>query len=448
MLEAKIERVAYPRGRIGLENVELKLEPGTVLLVAGPSGSGKSTLLKTLAGVVPFIEEASVEAEIRVRGERLDQLPPGRRPIAYLPQDPGELALGEYGAEVLLFYGAKPRLPLANLLDRRIYEMSSGQLQRLVLSAVTGRDRDIVLLDEPLANLDAESSSQAYNTIRELIRNGVSVVIAEHRLSRVAGLASEMLVLSRGRLVFRGSPEEGLEVAERVGARPVRVSGVSLEKPCSCVEGEPVAGLNKVYVGYSGRLVLQGLDFVCPRGSLMAVVGPNGSGKTTLLKLLAGLMRPWRGRVWYSWGRWDWRMIGYVPSSPWLSFLEESVLDEVASVAHRAGSTTPVEDAIEALELLGLRGYEGEKPWRLSGGEMARLAVARAIVKKPRLLLLDEPLRGQDRRSAEAVLEAARLVARLGGCSVVVTHDLEFLSKFDAVFRLDKGCYLDWPSSS
>jgi len=448
VLEARIARVAYPGGRIGIEGVELRLEPGTVLLVAGPSGSGKSTLLKTLAGVIPFIEEASIKAEIRARGERIDQLPPGRRPLAYLPQDPGELALGEYGAEVLLFYGAKPRLPLGSLLDRRIYEMSSGQLQRLILSAVTGQDRSIVLLDEPLANLDAESSAQAYNTIRELSRNDVSVVIAEHRLSRVASLASEVLVLSKGRLVFRGSPEEGLEVAERIGARPVHASGVSLEKPCSGVEGEPVAGLSRVYAGYGGRPVLQGLDFGCPRGSLVAVVGPNGSGKTTMLKLLAGLMKPWRGRVWYSWGRWDWRMIGYVPSSPWLSFLEESVLDEVASVARRAGNTTPVEDAIEVLELLGLRGYEGEKPWRLSGGEMTRLAVARAIVKKPRLLLLDEPLRGQDRRSAETVLEAARLVAQLGGCSVVVTHDLEFLPRFDAVFRLDRRCYLDWLSSS
>ncbi|WP_058371262.1 ATP-binding cassette domain-containing protein [Pyrodictium occultum] len=448
MLEAQVRRVTYPGGRVAVENVHVSLEPGEVLLVVGPSGSGKSTLLKTIAGVIPFIEDAHLHGSILVHGESIEGLPPGRRPVAYMPQDPSELALGDYGAEILLLYGAKPRLEVEELLERRVSEMSSGQLQRLLLSAVLGQGRSIVLLDEPLANLDVYSSSLAYRTVKEVAGEGGSVIVAEHRVSKLAGLADKILVLGKdGRPVYYGkNVEGGLRIAEDIGVRPADATGeqVEIDVSCKSVSGwkDAVAGLENVYAGYEGRAVLKGLSFICPRGAMVAVIGPNGSGKTTMLRLLAGVAKPWRGRVYYAWGRWDWRMIGYAPASPWLSFLEDTVFDEVAVAARRAGSSSFREDALEVLKLLGLQEYLGEKPWRLSGGEMVRLAVARAVVKKPRLLLLDEPLRGQDRRSAEVVLEAARLVARSGGCSVVVTHDLEFLREFDLIYRVDRGCYM------
>lgn len=449
MLEARIERVVYPGGRTGVGGVSILLEPGSVLLVAGPSGSGKSTLLKTLAGVIPFIEDARVEASIRVDGRAVESLPPRHRPIAYLPQEPGELALGDYGAETLLFYGAKPRLSVGDLLDKRVYEMSSGQLQRLILSTVTGQGRSIVLLDEPLANLDIDSSSQAYKTVEELVEEKVSVVVAEHRISRVASLADRILVLGGGgRQLFYGDVDKGLRVAEEIGVRPAREEPLpAATGDCTSARGEPVARLENVYAGYSGRLLFRGLDFTCPKGVLAAVIGPNGSGKSTLLKILAGILKPWRGRVHYSWGVWDWRMIGYVPASPWLSFIENTVLEEVANVARRAGSKTPVEDSLSMLEMVGLKSYAGEKPWRLSGGEMVRLAIARALVKKPRLLLLDEPLRGQDKWNALRIIEALRNMTGGDGCTLVVTHDLEFLGRFDTVYRIDRGCYTGWQNS-
>ncbi len=442
-VSVEVASVQYPGGLRGLGRVSFQLEPGELLLVVGPSGSGKSTLLKTVAGVIPFIEEAEASARLVVGGRDFSRLPPRERPVAYMPQDPRELVVGDTGLEILALYGGHPVIPVGDIVWKHVWEMSSGQLQRLVLSAVAGMGRRLLLLDEPLANLDVEASRESLETLRQLKREGLALVVAEHRVSRTWRLADKVLVLHRGSPVYYGDDvEEGLKTAEELGVRPA-----SPRQPCQRRVGTPgalVARVEDVVAGYGGRPVLSSVTVECRGGSMVAVVGPNGSGKTTLLRVLAGLLKPSKGRVVYAWGRWDWRLIGYVPPDPWLSFTEKTVLEEVAATARRAGVRDPYTEAERVLDEVGLRGQLHRRPWELSGGEKLRLAVARMAVKKPRLMLLDEPFRGQDQYTAQRLLDLLSSLAAQGSCVVAVTHDLEFLGEFDTVWRVEAGGVRVW----
>jgi len=438
MFKAHIERVLYPSGCTGVRGVKVDLNPGEVLLVVGPSGSGKSTLLKALAGVIPYIEEGSVIGRVVVDGVDVSSLRPGKRPVAYMPQNPCELVLGEYGYETILLYGSKPVMPIDDIEAKPVSEMSSGQLQRLVLSNIVGQGRRVVLLDEPLANLDIEASRDAVDSVKQLASQGVSVIVAEHRVSRVAKIASKILVLEKGHPRYYGEDvEAGLEIAEKIGVRLVS-SAPKMVWRGRC--GEDIVVIAEgLWVGYGGKPVLRGAHFVCRSGELTAIIGPNGSGKTTLLRTLAGLLRPWKGEVRYGWGKWHWKMIGYVPSNPWLGFTEETLYAEVYNVAMRASVVDAERKSRELLEALGLQHLVERSPWELSGGEKVRLAIAKMAVKEPLLFLLDEPFRGQDREGIEAIMNVLEQLALRGSCCVVVTHDIEFLNYFDKVYKVAKG---------
>lgn len=438
MLMAHIERVSYPNGCTGVRGVKVSLDPGEILLLVGPSGSGKSTLLKALGGIIPYVEEGNVVGRVVINGVDVSDLRPGERPIAYMPQNPSELVLGEYGYETILLYGGKPIMSIDDIKAKPVSEMSSGQLQRLVLSSIVGQGRCIVLLDEPLANLDIEASRDAIDSVKQLASHGISVIVAEHRVSRVAKVASKILVLDKGRPVYYGEDvEAGLEIAEKVGVRPASpIPKTILHSRCG---EDMVVVAEDVWVGYGGKPVLRGACFTCKSGQVVAVIGPNGSGKTTLLRTLAGLLRPWKGKIGYGWGNWHWKMIGYVPPNPWLGFTEETVYTEVYKVAMRAGVVDAERKSRELLETLGLQYLAERSPWELSGGEKVRLAIAKMAVKEPRLFLLDEPFRGQDRRSIEAIMDILEQLAQRGSCCVVVTHDVEFLNYFDTVYKVVGG---------
>ncbi len=447
MLRARIARAGYSSRYPAIVGIDIRAEPGDIIAVLGPSGSGKTTLLKVLAGVVPYVESGYVDGYIEYRGIDITTMKPRCRPIAYLPQDPSEMVLGDTGLEMLKLFGVAPSqapLDISELLRKRVNEMSSGQLQKLVIASVLGQGRDVLLLDEPLANLDALSSRDALEAVIGVAKRGGIAVVAEHRVSRIASYASKILVLDKGKQLYYGENiEQGLRIAEEVGVREASSWVPRLDAPCRELDVDPVVLAERLTIGYGGKPILRDLTFLCPRRSIVAIVGPNGSGKTTLLRALAGVLKPMNGIVRYAWGSWSWREIGWVPPNPWLGFSRSSVGEEIYSVARRAGLQSYESWCRELLEMLGLSSYVDRRPWELSSGERMRLAIAKALAKKPTLVLLDEPLRGQDRRFAEAVFSAVRDVIELrGGCAAIVTHDIEFLSFVDYVYRIDRGCFL------
>lgn len=418
MALATLDRLTYTypdAAAPALAGVSLVLEGG-LTVVSGPSGGGKSTLLRVFNGLVPHFHGGRIGGRAEVAGLDILDTPTRRlaREVGFVFQDPERqfvYSLVErevaFGLENLNVPPARMRRRVeaalaaagaAHLAGRRIGTLSGGEKQRIAVAGALSLEPRILVLDEPCSQLDDEGAEAVHAACRDLAREGLAVLLAEHRL---AGMAPD-----RELCVEAGTVREG-----RDGAAPSRAH----------VPGSPGAeawSLRRVTCGPQRRAVLEGVDVSGVQGEVVALTGPNGGGKTTLLRTIAGLLRPLSGTVSRAPGR-----VAYLPQDPGALLHQASVREEVELTA----GSKPV-DGARILAELGLVHVAGRYPRDLSGGERQRTAIAAILAGEPPLALLDEPTRGMD-SAARDRLQA--LLARLagGGASIVVaTHDRDLIS--------------------
>ncbi|HEY2675135.1 MAG TPA: ABC transporter ATP-binding protein [Rugosimonospora sp.] len=454
-----------------MRGVDLRVERGERVLLLGPSGAGKSTLLAALAGL---LAEDS--------GEREGELDLGGLRPGIVFQDPQtQLVMSRAGDDVafgLENHGVPtgeiwPRVDdaLATVgfrygRDRSTAALSGGEAQRLALAGAFALRPSLLLLDEPTANLDPAGAAQIRAAIgRILAARDTTLILVEHRVAEVLPLVDRVVVLEPGggvaadgtpgavfathgaRLVEQGVwvpghpviHERGPVLASATDRLRSGMSGVA-DPPRPANRGGPML-LRADGVSVTGRLST--MDLPVPAGEALAVVGPNGAGKSTLALLLGGLLAPGSGTVTATRElagtlagrpphRWRAaalaRRVGSVFQNPEHQFVTARVRDELALGPRRTGAG---EDAVKSivddlLVRLRLDRLAAANPYTLSGGEARRLSVATALATAPRLLILDEPTFGQDRRTW---VELVDLLAKLrddGRAVVAVTHDADF----------------------
>lgn len=446
-----------------VRDVDLRIERGERVLLLGPSGAGKSTLLAALAGLLA--EDSGEQA-----GEAtVDGLDPraARDRVGIVFQDPQtQLVMARVGDDVA--FGLENRgVPGAQIWprvdealtrvgfpygrDRRTDALSGGEQQRLALAGALALRPGLLLLDEPTANLDPAGAALVRETIAAL--RDVTVVLVEHRVAEALPLVNRVVVLDPGGGVLADGPP-----AQVFAAHGAALAAQGVWVPDHPVTPRPAAGppgetlLRGDQLAYAPRL--SATDIEIRAGEATAVLGPNGAGKTTLALLLGGLLAPTSGAVTASGAlagpdattpphRWHApalaRRIGSVFQDPEHQFVTARVYDELALGPRRLGLAEPsvkstVEDLLDRLRLDRLA---EANPYTLSGGEQRRLSVATALATAPRVLVLDEPTFGQDRRTwAELVDLLAKL--RDDGCGILsVTHDADFVAALaDRTVRL------------
>jgi ABC-type lipoprotein export system ATPase subunit len=483
-----------------LQGLSLSIGDGEVLAVLGPSGSGKSTLLRLLAG----LERPSAGA-VRVYGEELGKLPSRglaryrATMLGYADQHYARALAPELSARrlVALQLGLRgttaeerlrradellERVGLAAKRDRRPWELSGGEQQRVALCAALAHRPRVFLADEPTGELDAATADQVYDVLGELVReHGCTTVIVSHD-PESARIADRIVRIRDGRVseewsradgdtdtivVGRGGwlrlPEE-LLLRAGIGAKATArfVDGTVVVEPSGDRVSAPVADALEVSDTPRGRIVLSAsglthrygettvfanLGTELHAGRLHAVTGPSGSGKTTLLHILAGLELPVAGSVTVDGteltaldraGRAHVRRekIAYVGQQtglvPHLSALENV---ELALALRGRDETRP--DALAALDSVGLSERATQRVARLSQGERARVASARAIATRPLVLLADEPTSRLDGANAIAVaILLARLARDTGAAVVCATHDPLVIEQSDTSISL------------
>lgn len=397
-----------------VRGIDLRIERGERVLLLGPSGAGKSTLLHALAGLLP---DDSGESE---GGLSVD----GRAGIVF--QDPqSQLVMSRCGDEVA-FGLENLGLPREEIwprvaevlkqvgfrygLDRSTAELSGGEQQRLVLAGTLAPHPDLLLLDEPTANLDPEGAQIVRAVLKEV---GTTFVLVEHRLAEVLPLVNRVVVLTKDGVRADGPPSllDG-PLGDELAAEGVWVPGRPLARMPGAEKGEPVLETS----GVKAR-GLTFADLSLREGEAVALTGPNGSGKSTLALVCGGLLKPDAGLV--STRR---RHFGFVFQNPEHQFVTNSVRKEL-----ELGGTPPVRVA-ELLERLRLTHLEKANPFTLSGGEARRLSVATAIAKAPPLLILDEPTFGQDRRTWTELVELLAQLRAEGRGILAATHDPDFVA--------------------
>ncbi|HEX2771408.1 MAG TPA: ABC transporter ATP-binding protein [Micromonosporaceae bacterium] len=437
-----------------VRGLDLRIEAGERVLLLGPSGAGKSTLLAALAGLLP---EDSGEQEGMVEIDGLDPRK-ARERVGIVFQDPeSQLVMARSGDDVA--FGLENRGVPAGEIWRRVDEalrgvgfpydrdrptaaLSGGEQQRLALAGVLALRPELLLLDEPTANLDPGGARLVRTAVAGALAVDTTMILVEHRVADSLPLVDRVVVLQAGGGVRADGPPAA--VFERYGdalaADGVWVPGHLVpHRRATGPPGDLLVTADRL--GLPPRLAP--LDATVHAGQALAVLGPNGAGKSTLALLLGGLLKPGCGRVVASpalAGRYAarpphrWRApvltrrIGSVFQDPEHQFVTGTVFDELALGPRRTGQPeSAVRSTVENLLVrLRLDRLAGANPYTLSGGEARRLSVATALATAPRLLICDEPTFGQDRRTW---LELVELFADLrddGNGIVAVTHDADF----------------------
>ncbi|MWV58166.1 ABC transporter ATP-binding protein [Rathayibacter sp. VKM Ac-2754] len=445
------------RSRTAITGLDLAVAPGEKVLLLGPSGAGKSTLLHALAGVLGGEEDGASAGELAIDG-----LAPlaSRGAAGLVLQDPDTQAVLARVGDDVGFACENLGVPREQIpervrralddvgldvaLDRSTSALSGGQKQRLALAGVLAMQPRLLLLDEPTANLDPAGVREVRAAVeRSLERSGATLVVVEHRVDVWIDLVDRVVVLGAdGAVIADGDPRTVLIGARTAlaaagvwvpGEVPARLPTADGPAPLALstqdlAVGRPVFGRRQPVP------VVSGLDFAISAGRVAAVLGPNGAGKSTLALTLAGLLPPAGGEVVASAEvrdgasphphRWSSAQladrVAMVFQEPEHQFLTARVREEL-----RLGVRDEVERrrADQLLDRLGLSALAEANPFTLSGGEKRRLAVASALVRRPAVVVLDEPTFGQDRLTWQVVADLLAELRDDGRAVLAVTHD-------------------------
>jgi energy-coupling factor transport system ATP-binding protein len=450
----------YPQAPTpALQDIDAAVEPAQVILLRGASGSGKSTLLRCLNGLVPHSSGGHFSGRVTVAGLDTRDHPPRElgSHIGFVFQHPeaqfvledveSELA---FGLENLGLSRPLMRKRIEEVIDqvgiqplrrRRITTLSGGERQRVAIAAALVMHPQALVLDEPTSQLDPQAAEDVIQVVLRLVAElGMTTIVAEHRVERIAPYVDRVWTLSDGRLQDQ-APGEALrqagprppvvELALRAGWKPLplsvrearpyvqRLTASNSNGRQPHAEGRVVAKGRDLAYRYGDLRAVSGISVNLRQGEVTALMGRNGSGKTTLLKLLAGLLRPERGRLEVE-GR-----AAYVPQDADSLLFATTVEEELRGVP--------------PAERMRFDAWHDRYPRDLSSGERQQLAIA-VMAANASLLLIDEPTRGLDPEIKQALTGFLRLRAEAGASILVATHDVEWAARTaDRVLMMADG---------
>lgn len=472
----------YPESEIpAIDHFSLTVNAGDFFVLFGHSGCGKSTLLRQLK---PQLTPHGIrEGDILFNGKPLADLSDreSASKIGFVLQSPDnqivtdkvwhELAFGLESlgydtptirrrvAEMASFFG------IQNWFYKNVSELSGGQKQLLNLASVMVMQPSVLILDEPTSQLDPIAASDFLATLKKINRElGTTVIITEHRLEDVLSIANRAAVMENGKLIccgsvtevasylkenqhnmFRampsatqiwGSVNSDFKCAVSVNEGREFLKGYAEHNRIKAVEknkndppfGDERVSLSDVWFRYEKELpdVLKGIHLTAYSGELLCVLGGNGTGKTTMLKLISGCCKPHNGEA-KTYGK-----VCMLPQNPQTLFVKKTVAEDLADVmkSQKISKEQQQGNIKHIVNLCRLGGLESRHPFGLSGGEQQRAALAKLLLLKPDILLLDEPTKGFDAEFKDEFAVIMRELLDSGICIIMVSHDIEFCAKY------------------
>ncbi|MBC7232076.1 MAG: ATP-binding cassette domain-containing protein [Chloroflexi bacterium] len=468
------------RSERAIQDISFELWPGEILLVAGASGCGKTTLMRCINGLIPRSYKGDLHGRVLLHGQNTAgmRLADISRIVGTVLQDPEKQIMGSYVCDEVAF-GLEnlgwPReqiiatveetleyLRISHLRDRETFYLSGGEKQKVAIAGTLAMRPSILLLDEPLANLDPFSAREALDMIRRLADEGRTIIIIEHRVEDVLSIRPDKaLLLEQGQQRYFGDLEgfartveygevklpAPLVIEKAKGQKGMAIAPPVLETPTS--KDEPLVLFEDVTFGYEeGTVALRDINLAIYPGDVVAILGPNGAGKTTLIKQAIGLLKPTAGRVVVA-GQ-DTRQtstaqlartLGYVFQSPSHMLFAPTVREELAFGPRNLGYRAEDIQAgvAEAIRILNLSGLEDYSPLALSFGQQKRVSIAAILAMRSRILAMDEPTAGQDYRNYMEFMDS---ILQLPYFSAIlfITHDLDLAICYaNRVILMDNG---------
>ena len=433
-----------------LHDINLTVNDGECVLLCGKSGCGKSTLTRLVNGLVPHFYPGKLTGEVLLDGSDISKMPIYETAsfVGSVFQNPrtqffnvdtdSEIAFGvenqalpreQIGEKV---EAATKDLEIENLRGRNIFSLSGGEKQKIAFASVYAMNPSVYLLDEPSSNLDMETVAELRTHLKRLKAKGKTILIVEHRLYYLMGIADRIIVFDEGQIKKVYSAKEFLTLTdEERNLMGLRTTDLRKEVPEIISEEEPEARLElkDVSLFYRKKSVVENISVKISRGEVIALVGKNGTGKTTFSRALCGLHRETKGDFY-----WDDKVILKKKRQKISYMVMQDVNYELFAESVQAecsfGIKNPDLDVVaDTMDVLELTHFAKRHPGTLSGGQKQRLAVAVSQVCKKELIIFDEPTSGLDYESMARVAKIVRDLSEQGKIIFVVTHDYEFFCR-------------------
>jgi len=480
-----------------LYDIDLDIYPGQKVLIAGPSGCGKSTLASCINGLAPFSYSGDYTGSLLIKGveARDSDIFTRSKIIGTVLQDSDAQFVGLTVAEDIAFALENDEVPVEEMrrrvsetaesvgvgshLSHAPHEISGGQKQRVSLAGVLVDDVDVLLFDEPLANLDPATGESAIELIDDIAKNsGKTIIIIEHRLEDVLHRDIDRVVLmDDGRIIADTTPEELLcsDLLIKTGIREplyitaLKYAGVTVvpemkpahietlqlseaqkekvrswfekaEEPAKSEDSSPMLEVKDLSFSYpNGHRALSDISFTIRRGEMTAIAGRNGAGKSTMCKLICGFEKPQEGSISFLCQDMASQSIkeraehiGYVMQNPNQMISKVFIKDEVGlGLVLRGRSQEEVDNAVEeALKVCNLSPFVDWPVSALSYGQKKRVTIASILSLKPEMIMLDEPTAGQDFRRYTEIMEFLEELNRAGITVLLITHDMHLMLEY------------------
>ena len=452
MISVKDFCFTYPDGKEILTNINFELKKGEMLLISGENGCGKTTLLRSLKKEIS--PKGKKSGEIEINGE-----------CAYLFQQSDKNIIFRSPYEDLIFYAcnlgieaekieAKAKevidlFSLSSLMKRSTDTFSGGEKQTLALASLLVTEPDLIILDEPLSQLDEESKrlfTQKIVLAKEQLNT--SIIIAEHNTDKLLEFCDKFMYFQNGNTkIISGEIEKGFEApnlpeyiklenkldlpystfktsqaCENINR--IKSSLILKEKKRRNVGEENILEINSLEFSYDEEL-LKDLSFSVKKGEIAFLTGKNGAGKSTLFKLICSFLKAKNGEINFA----ENTKIGYLAQNPVYSFLKDTLGDDYKYILKKNNlEAEKIDEVFEKFEdYRSLRPLLNANPLDLSGGEIAKAAMFKMLLLDKNLILLDEPEKHLDKKSTEALSNVLKELADTGISFLIISHTPDFI---------------------
>ena len=427
VVEGKNISFEYRDSLEGIQNVNFVLQPGEVILVTGNSGSGKSTFLKCLNGLIPRVVEGKLEGEILLNHQNTKDMSMAEisRHISSVFQNPRSQFFTTNTTSELVFsmenYGLDKAvmeeriqkvcalLQIQYLLNRDIFQLSGGERQMVAIASAMMMGQQIILLDEPSANLDYHNTYVFRGLVEKLKQEGYTVLIADHRFYYLSGLINRVFLFDDGKMQIFDSEQAFKESS--YDTRSFDLFAMNIPFQTACEKKEKVLSL----VDISYKDILQDITVDFFTNEVTAIIGTNGVGKTTLARILCKSISCTHGKI-----------IGEIPfyimQDADYQLFGTSVQAELEIADHKIKQ----KDIQDVMDYFQLTKYADTHPFSLSGGQKQRIQVALGILSNRKVIIFDEPTSGLDLLSMRRVAREIQELKKKA-CVIVISHDYEFI---------------------
>ena len=448
----KIDHISFSYGEEnentgGVRDIDLNIEDGQFVVLCGESGCGKTTITRLINGLIPHYYEGQMAGEVWVNGEKVSEQPlyDTAAVVGSVFQNPrsqffnvdttseitfGCENLGQPEKDIRERFAKTVRdFRLEKLMDRNIFHLSGGEKQKIACAGVSIMEPDVLVMDEPSSNLDAASILDLREILAFWKSQGKTIIVSEHRLYYLRGLADRFIYLAEGQVSRDYSAAEFEQLTEQqrsnMGLRTFALE--RLLPPVLPQQEKTALALHNFRFAYKNEPeTLHIMDCEIPTNRIVGIIGNNGAGKSTFSRCFCGLEKRcgeivWNGRKYRPKDRLS--TCYMVMQEVNHQLFTESVLDEVL-ISMEEENQDRAEEILNRLDLLA---FKDRHPMSLSGGQKQRVAIASAIASKRSILFFDEPTSGLDYKHMKEVANVLRQVRDTGITVYVITHDLELI---------------------